>query len=80
MARSAVRSRVAAHRAQLRARGLRPIQSWVPDTRAPGFAEEARRQSLLVAAESDFVDMMDFIERNEPEPDDVHGRDADASR
>ncbi|MFN6264629.1 MAG: antitoxin MazE family protein [Alphaproteobacteria bacterium] len=80
MARSAVRSRVAAHRAQLRARGLRPIQIWVPDTRAPGFAEEARRQSLLVAAESDFVDMMDFIERNEPEPDDVHGRDADASR
>ncbi|MFN7308755.1 MAG: antitoxin MazE family protein [Acetobacteraceae bacterium] len=80
MARSAVRSRVAAHRAQLRARGLRPIQIWVPDTRAPGFAEEARRQSLLVAAESDFDDMMDFIERNEPEPDDVHGRDADASR
>jgi hypothetical protein len=80
MAGSAVRSRVAAHRAQLRARGLRPIQIWVPDTRAPGFAEEARRQSLLVAAESDFVDMMDFIERNEPEPDDVHGRDADASR
>ncbi|MCZ8140298.1 MAG: antitoxin MazE family protein [Acetobacteraceae bacterium] len=80
MAGSAVRSRVAAHRAQLRARGLRPIQIWVPDTRAPGFAEEARRQSLLVAAESDFVDMMDFIERNEPEPDDVHGRDTDASR
>ena len=80
MARSAVRSPVAAHRAQLRARGLRPIQIWVPDTRAPGFAEEARRQSLLVAAESDFVDMMDFIERNEPEPDDVHGRDTDASR
>jgi hypothetical protein len=24
--------------------------------------------------------MMDFIERNEPEPDDVHGRDTDASR
>ena len=80
MARSAVRSRVAAHLAQFRARGLRPIQSWVPDTRAPGFAEEARRQSLLVASESDFDDMMDFIERNEPEPDDVNGRDADASR
>ena len=44
------------------------------------LAEEARRQSLLVASESDFDDMMDFIERNEPEPDDVHGRDADASR
>ena len=75
MAGSAVRSRVAAHRAQLRARGLRPIQIWVPDTRAPGFAEEARRQSLLVAAESDFVDMMDFIERNGPQPDDHQGRD-----
>ena len=75
MARSAVRSRVAAHRAQLRARGLRPIQIWVPDTRAPGFAEEARRQSLLVAAESDFDDMMDFIERNGPQPAGHQGRD-----
>ena len=33
-----VRKRVAAHRAKLRKRGLRPIQIWVPDTRAPGFA------------------------------------------
>jgi hypothetical protein len=30
--------------------GLRPIQIWVPDTRRPGFAEECRRQSLIVAA------------------------------
>jgi Protein of unknown function (DUF3018) len=63
MARSDTRSRVAAHRAQLRARGLRPIQIWVPDTRAPGFAEEARRQSRLVAAEEDFDEVMDFLER-----------------
>jgi len=34
----------------LRASGLRPIQIWVPDTRRPGFAEECRRQSLIVAA------------------------------
>ena len=27
---------------------MRPIQIWVPDTRRPGFAKEARRQSLLV--------------------------------
>ena len=80
MARSADASPSAAQRAEMRASGLRVIEIWVPDTRAPGFAEEARRQSLLVAAESDFVDMMDFIERNEPEPDDVHGRDTDASR
>jgi hypothetical protein len=49
MARSASRTRVATHRAQLRAKGLRPIQIWVPDTRAPGFAEECRRQCLLLA-------------------------------
>ncbi len=55
--------RVAAHRAELRRRGLRPIQIWVPDTRAPGFAAEARRQSLLVAAEPGYDADMDFLER-----------------
>ncbi|MBR0654678.1 antitoxin MazE family protein [Plastoroseomonas arctica] len=55
--------RVAAHRAELRKRGLRPIQIWVPDTRAPGFAEEARRQSRIVAAEPDHDEVMDFLER-----------------
>jgi hypothetical protein len=39
----------------LRAAGLRPVQIWVPDTRRPGFAEECRRQSLLVA-EADAAD------------------------
>lgn len=42
--------RVQKHRAALRAAGLRPVQIWVPDTRAPGFAEEYRRQAALVAA------------------------------
>jgi hypothetical protein len=31
---------------------LRPVQIWVPDTRRPGFAEECRRQSLAVAADT----------------------------
>ena len=44
--------RVADHRTRLREQGLRPLQIWVPDTRAPGFAEEAHRQSALVAASS----------------------------
>lgn len=44
------RDRVRAHRARLRAEGLRPIQIWVPDVRAPEFAAEAHRQSALVAA------------------------------
>jgi hypothetical protein len=45
-----VSQRVQKRREALRAAGLRPIQIWVPDTRRPGFAEECRRQSLLVAA------------------------------
>lgn len=42
--------RVRKRRDALRAAGLRPVQIWVPDTSRPGFAEECRRQSLLVAA------------------------------
>lgn len=44
------KQRVQKRRDALRAAGLRPVQIWVPDTRAPGFAEEARRQSALVGA------------------------------
>lgn len=40
--------RVARRRAKLRAAGLRPVQLWVPDTRAAQFAEECRRQSRLI--------------------------------
>ncbi len=40
--------RVERRRAKLRAAGLRPVQIWVPDTRATGFAEECRRQSRLI--------------------------------
>jgi hypothetical protein len=29
---------------------MRPVQIWVPDTSAPGFAEEAARQCRLLAA------------------------------
>lgn len=43
------RVKVGEHRARLRAQGLRPIQIWVPDVRAPSFQAEARRQSLAVA-------------------------------
>jgi len=35
-------------RDKLRAAGLRPVQIWVPDTRAAGFAEECARQARLV--------------------------------
>jgi hypothetical protein len=55
--------RVRKRRAVLRAAGLRPIQIWAPDTRRPGFAEEARRQSRLAAA-SDLADqdLLEFLD------------------
>ena len=66
-----VRHRVAAHRARLRRQGLRPVQIWVPDVRAPGFAAEANRQSALAAAspqeaeDQAFVDAISWFEDEE---------------
>lgn len=56
------RSRVSAHRARLRAQGLRPIQIWVPDVRSPDFAAEAHRQARLVASSRAADDDQDFID------------------
>lgn len=56
------REKVRAHRERLRQQGLRPIQIWVPDVRAPSFRAEAHRQSLAVAnsphagADQEFID------------------------
>jgi Protein of unknown function (DUF3018) len=46
------RAKVREHRQRLRRQGLRPIQIWVPDVRAPRFRKEAHRQSAAVAASS----------------------------
>lgn len=43
------RERVRRYRVRLREQGLRPIQIWVPDVRAPGFGAEAHGQSRAVA-------------------------------
>lgn len=45
------------YRSRLRKLGLRPVQIWVPDTTRPGFAEEVRRQCLLI----DELDKQEFI-------------------
>jgi hypothetical protein len=58
----AVRERVSAYRARMRARGLRPVQFWVPDVRSTTFTAEARRQSALVAAADRASGDMDFVE------------------
>lgn len=46
------RVKVREHRQRLRRLGMRPIQIWVPDVRAPAFRIEAHRQSQAVAASS----------------------------
>jgi hypothetical protein len=56
------RVKVGEHRARLRAQGLRPIQIWVPDVRAPSFRAEAHRQSLAVAASVHAAEDQAFID------------------
>ena len=56
--------RVREARTKLRAAGLRPVQIWIPDTRAPGFAAEARRQSELVGRCPESYDAQRWIEDN----------------
>lgn len=56
------REKVRDHRQRLRAQGLRPIQIWVPDVRAPSFRSEAHRQSLAVAASAHAAEDQAFID------------------
>lgn len=58
-----VNERVQKRRGLLRASGLRPLRIWVPDTWRPGFAEECRRQSIVVAqADRADEDLTTFLE------------------
>jgi hypothetical protein len=43
------RDKVRAHRKRMRAKGMRLVQMWLPDTRSPEFAAEAHRQSRRAA-------------------------------
>ena len=56
------RVKVREHRQRLRRQGLRPIQIWVPDVRAPSFRSEAHRQSLAVAASTRAHEDQAFID------------------
>lgn len=57
-----VRVKVREHRERLRAQGLRPIQIWVPDTRAASFRAEAHRQSLVVSESTLAAEDQAFID------------------
>jgi hypothetical protein len=60
---NSVAERVRKRRESLRSAGLRPIQIWVPDTRRPGFSDECRRQSRIIAeADRADADLMRFLD------------------
>jgi len=55
----------------MRQQGLRLMQVWVPDTKAPGFLEEYRRQARLLAATYDEV-LEWWLDRAEEELDEFY--------
>ena len=61
---TSVTERVQKRRDNLRAAGLRPVQIWVPDTRRPAFADECRRQSLLIRDDSQEAEILSWIGDN----------------
>ena len=59
----AARERVKKYRALQCAKGLRPIQIWVPNTRKPSFAEEVRRQCLALRDDPKEKEILDWVEK-----------------
>jgi hypothetical protein len=57
------RDRTTRYRRTLREKGLRPVQLWLPDTRAPAFAVKARQQCTRINAADRAEGMMDWLER-----------------
>lgn len=57
-----INQRVEKHRKRLRALGLRPVQIWVPDTRRKDFAEECKRQSILIKHDPQEKEILGIIE------------------
>lgn len=56
------RDKVRSHRARMRAKGMKLVQFWVPDTSSPAFKAEARRQSRLIAQSPYEADDQAFID------------------
>ncbi len=54
------------YRARMRAAGLRPIQLWVPDLKAKGFAAKLRRHIAKLDPRQE-AEALEFIETHEPE-------------
>lgn len=58
----AERERTNRYRERMRAAGLRPIQIWVPDTRAPRFGATLHRQVARLRGKPEERDAFDLIE------------------
>ena len=56
------KSKVARSRERMRAAGLRPVQFWVPDTRAEGFIADLRMQCLALRGDSHEAEAIRFAE------------------
>jgi len=54
------------YRARMRAAGLRPIQLWVPDLNAKGFAAKLRRQVAKLDSQQE-AEVLRFVEAHESE-------------
>lgn len=57
-----ISERVKKYRDNLRASGLRPVQIWVPDTRKKGFADECRRQSMLLVNDVQETEILEWLD------------------
>ena len=62
MTAEAKRDKVRRYRESMRRQGLRPLQIWVPDRHAPGFAEEIQRQCRLIAESEQEKDDQAFVD------------------
>ena len=59
---SSIATRVQKHRANLRHKGLKPVQIWVPDVHNKGFTQECKRQCLLIKNSESEQEINEFIE------------------
>ncbi len=65
------RARVRTHRERLRAQGLRPLQIWVPDVRAPHFVTAAHDQSMAIATSEHETEDQAFVDAVSSDWDDA---------
>ncbi len=53
-------AKVSRSRERMRAKGLRPVQFWVPDTRAPAFIADLQRQCAALRGDPAESDVLKF--------------------